>query len=285
MNAISQVVEDLLQKNAPKSTDSHSDSNGRNCEICGRFIPVMQLEILGRLRVVQPCCKCEADQHTKAIEEAEERLKQDRISQLFPLARMGSRFESCTLDMFKSRVGSEKVLELSKRYISGFVKWGETSLYIWGKPGNGKSHLAAAISHEIMNQNNTVVFQSVPELLGRIRNTFNSQSRETESQIMSALMKCHLLVMDDIGSEKVTDWVSEVLFKIIDGRYQAKKPILFTSNLKITELADRFENVQGTRIADRILEMAIPVENKSTSYRMEIAEKRVEAIRRRDDLG
>ena len=76
------------------------------------------------------------------------------------------------------------------------------SLMIWGEPGNGKTHLAASIANELSKQGYIVVFQSVPELLQRIRNTFSSENKESETQIMRALLECDLLILDDIGAEK-----------------------------------------------------------------------------------
>ena len=73
---------------------------------------------------------------------------------------------------------------------------------IWGEPGNGKTHLAAAIANELSKQGFIVVFQSVPELLQRIRSTFNNDNKENETQIMRALLECDLLILDDIGAEK-----------------------------------------------------------------------------------
>ncbi|MRB85087.1 hypothetical protein GH851_31765, partial [Bacillus thuringiensis] len=83
-----------------------------------------------------------------------------------------------------------------------------------------KTHLAAAIANELSKQGFIVVFQSVPELLQRIRSTFNSDNKENETQIMRALLECDLLILDDIGAEKTTEWVEEKLFNVIDGRYR-----------------------------------------------------------------
>jgi DNA replication protein DnaC len=88
--------------------------------------------------------------------------------------------------------------------------------------------------------------------------------------------------MDDIGAEKISDWVLETLFRIIDGRYRAKKPTLFTTNFSPMELLNRFmpkkpsaeDEIAAKRIHDRIIEISTIVENKASSYRMEVAVNR-----------
>ncbi|MGG0260698.1 ATP-binding protein, partial [Bacillus mycoides] len=113
---------------------------------------------------------------------------------------------------------------------------------------------------------------SVPELLQRIRSTFNSENKENESQIMRALLECDLLVLDDIGAEKATEWVEEKIFNIIDGRYRKEMPTLYTSNLKPKEMLQQV----GKRSYDRMVETSLTIENKATSYRREIAKQRLQ---------
>jgi DNA replication protein DnaC len=79
------------------------------------------------------------------------------------------------------------------------------------------------------------------------------------------------LIIDDIGAEKASEWVQEVIFRIVDARYRRNKPILATSNLEPKLLSDRI----GARAYDRLVEMSQPIENKATSYRRLIAKNRV----------
>jgi DNA replication protein DnaC len=121
----------------------------------------------------------------------------------------------------------------------------------------------------------------VPELLERIRNTFNRNERESEKDIMNALLHCDLLVLDDVGSEKVSDWVLDVLFRMVDGRYRQKKPILYTTNLNPKELKHQLNE----RIYDRMVETSVIIENRGTSFRREIAQARYDRMREGDTHG
>jgi DNA replication protein DnaC len=145
----------------------------------------------------------------------------------------------------------------------------------WGEPGNGKSHLATAVANELTAKGKRVVFISMPDLLEKIKATFNRNSTESEAEIMRGLQMCDLLVIDDIGAEKVSDWVQEVIFRIVDGRYKKVKPILVTSNLEPKELAERI----GKRAYDRLIEISQPIKNEATSYRREKAKARMERFK------
>ena len=252
------------------------------CPYCNQVVPKKRLVVLGIEKIVQPVCRCEVEAWEKGIEEAQERQKKAEIERKFAISSLGERFEHCKFETFTPRPGSEKALQLARDYAERFELYGGESLLVWGAPGNGKSHLAAAVCHKLKERGKIPVFQTMTELLERIRSTFRQQSKESEREIMAALQDCDLLVLDDLGAEKVSDWTLDVLFRIIDGRYRAKKPTLFTTNFSPTELLHRFQpdkasvehEIAARRIHDRILEVSVIVENKATSYRLEVAKQR-----------
>lgn len=270
--SIKQTVDNIIHLNL---TNFPSDQP-HFCKYCGREVPKLIIPLFGEERIVQPVCKCEADAKKNELKRFQEHEEKRKIEKLFSISNLGKRFEGSTFESYQVREGSETAYKETRKYVMDFDNRGVVSLLLWGTYGNGKSHLAAAVANELKARGKTVVFQSVPELLERIRKTFNKDQAETEDQIMTALLKCDLLILDDIGAEKLSDWVSDVLFRIIDGRYRRNLPILYTSNLKPSELLDKL----GGRIYDRILETTLPIHNKATSYREEQARKRLEEYRR-----
>lgn len=246
------------------------------CPYCGKVVPKFSFTLTSskgvpKVFTVQPACKCEAEAYDRGILEVVERKEKNEIERKFAISSLGDRFAESRFDTFQARNGAEKAYTYAKQYAQSFPDYGGDGLLIWGEPGNGKSHLAAAVCHTVKEKGYIPVFQSVPELLERIRHTFSGRKNaESERGIMDALLECDLLVLDDIGAEKVTDWVQDILFRIVDGRYRQKKPILYTSNLRPSELQERL----GGRIYDRMMETSLLIENKATSFRMEVAKQR-----------
>ncbi len=250
------------------------ETEGYTCEHCNKYIAAITVEV-PQLRIknkILPTCECVVEREEAKIREAQNFAKKREIEKLFSISNLGERFSKSTFESFLDRNGSETAYKVAVKYVKTFKEWNGESLMLWGEPGNGKTHLAAAIVNELSKKGYIVVFQSVPELLQRIRSTFNSENKENETQIMRALLECDLLILDDIGAEKTTEWVEEKLFNIIDGRYRKELPTLYTSNLEPKEL----KNQVGKRSYDRMVETSLTVKNEAASYRREIAKQRLQ---------
>jgi DNA replication protein DnaC len=267
MNGLQRAVENLIQANM---TDSHS-----KCPYCKREVPKKEIELFGKKRYVQPVCECVAKKLDEDTKKAADRSREHELKRLFSIHNLGERFNESNFTNFIVREGSEKCFKLAQKYVNEFEAWEGESLLFWGEPGNGKSHLATAVANELTAKGKRVVFISMPDLLEKIKATFNRNSTESEAEIMRGLQMCDLLVIDDIGAEKVSDWVQEVIFRIVDGRYKKVKPILVTSNLEPKELAERI----GKRAYDRLIEISQPIKNEATSYRREKAKARMERFK------
>ena len=135
------------------------------------------------------------------------------------------------------------------------------SLFLSGANGVGKTYKAAGIlCHWIESLNykqllncseagNYPVFITVPELLMKIRNCFSLQ--QCEESVVEKYSRCPVLVLDDLGVEKTTEWVLQTLYIILNNRYSNYMQTIITSNLTIEEIGDKL----GDRIASRIAGM------------------------------
>lgn len=128
-------------------------------------------------------------------------------------------------------------------------------LFIYGELKSGKTILAAQLAMQeqkklyLLQENKTILFVKVPQLLHRIKATYREGAAEREEEILNKLQNTHLLVLDEFGMSKASDWLLELLYLIVDHRYENKKPTIYTSNYDLATLS---ENLQDDRIPSRI---------------------------------
>lgn len=148
-------------------------------------------------------------------------------------------------------------------------------LFIYGPRGTGKTMLAAIIANERMRKGKPVLFSNVPELLGDIRATFHTGTTEEALRNVKAAA---FLVLDDFGAERMTEWVGEQLFAIVNYRYNEKLPTIITSNYGKKEIIERMaivsrdgsvvDDMQGKRIMSRVFGMCKTVFLGGEDYRL-----------------
>jgi DNA replication protein DnaC len=161
------------------------------------------------------------------------------------------------LPAFKVEDGNKKAHEATLDFIKNKGK----GLFLFGPAGTGKTHLGVMIAQEI---DEDVRFVKIPKLLLSLKANFDGKSWENE-QIIERLTKIPVLILDDLGAEKASEWVAETLYILIDDRYGNMKPTVFTSNYSPSELAERL----GDRIVSRIMEMCRIIEIKTSDKRKE----------------
>jgi len=134
----------------------------------------------------------------------------------------------------------------------GQIKKTRRGLYIYGDVGTGKTHIAYAMLKKWQEvAGYEAKFCNMPELVNEIRADFDRLPLD-KSRIDERINDYNgLLFLDDVGAEKITDWVAEKFYLIINRRYSQLLPVIITSNLSIAELAEKV----GDRTASRIVEM------------------------------
>jgi DNA replication protein DnaC len=128
-------------------------------------------------------------------------------------------------------------------------------LIIEGPIGSGKSYLLGCIANALIDRGIHFRYIVYSDLLQQIRSTYNQDSPETdEKQILNTVQQIPVLLIDDLGTEKATEFASSTLYQIIDHRYREEKPIILSTNYSVKNLKNRFP-VMGERIFQRLLEM------------------------------
>lgn len=209
--------------------------------------------------VEQPLCfDCRRD---------DERRADRRRRALRELAAIDRRYATATLESYDCPPGDRVALDLVAAWDPG-----PRGLYLHGAPGAGKTHLAFGLARKLIDGGVSVFVCEWTRLLQRFKATFDGRGGEVAEDIHRAIERADVVVIDDFGSAKATDWAIEQAWSIVHGRYQSAKPLVLTCNFNLGELRQRIGGVDGARIASRLAEIATRVEVRAQDYRLRRAE-------------
>ena len=146
-------------------------------------------------------------------------------------ANIPKRYQHCTLGNFTAYNESlDRAVAQAKRVADAFPN-ATQGLFLEGQPGVGKTHLAVAVLKQaIATTNARGLFYDTRDLLRVIRSTYDPSTRTTELDILRPVMTAELLVLDDLGAEKTSEWVDETMNLIVNTRYNERRLTIFTSN-------------------------------------------------------
>lgn len=263
---IDETIERIKQQNPPKDGDYIGNDGFLYCGKC-HTRKQRDITICGVNQIVPVICKCRVAEREAEKEQVRRREMQGRINQLITEGVYDTGYADCT---FSNDDGSNP--KISKTCLKYVDKWDEIKsknigLMFYGPKGTGKSFLAYAIANALIAKGVPVCITSFIRLLSA------AVSFDKRQSVIDRLNVYDLLVLDDVGAERNTDYSVEQMFNIINGRYGIKKPLIVTTNKDIQEFSNESDIAYG-RIYDRILEMC-PVQIKiaGASRRTSIASK------------
>src|SRR5688572_12312678 len=190
---------------------------------------------------------------------------------LLASARIPPRFARASLDNFDHDMDTQgNAWRKATAFVEAFPVV-DHGLLLYGPHGVGKTHLAVGILKSVVRSKGArAFFFETRELLRLVRDTYNRSVEETEMEVLKPLLDADLLVLDDLGAERTSEWVQETLGLVVNTRYNARRPTVFTSNL-----VDSPDNTDprsfifqlGARTRSRLIEMCDWVEIQGVDVR------------------
>ena len=242
---------------------------------CGKCHTPKQFEIddtfsIDKLKGLRINCLCECA--SKAVKEREaaekERKRQEHIKELKRKCFRGeTRLLSATFE--NDDKTNPKLTQLARQYVSSFpaLKQEGKGLLLYGAVDQGKSFTAACIANAILETNTPVLMSTFGQIEAELQKDFNGRS-----QYYQELTDYPLLIIDDFGAERNTEYMQEIVYTVINNRYSANRPLILTSNLSAREIQSQSdESTFYKRVYSRIFSCCMAYEVTGKQHRLEQA--------------
>lgn len=253
--------------------DYMGDDGLIRCKVCGER-KQFRIQLAGFEKVVPCICKCKADEIEKKKKADEYEEQMHAIERLKDASMMASKFRDASFGRYRIREENREAYALSRNYVKRFrdMKKKNQGLLLYGPVGTGKSYTAACIANALMENKTTVIMTSFVKILQDIQGVGN------EANYIQILNSASLLIIDDLGAERNTDYALEKVYNVIDSRIRTDKPMILTTNLDLSEMM-QCTDIRYKRVYDRIFEVCYPVEMPGKSFRQ------IEAAQRFDEMA
>lgn len=273
MERIQHIIDRLVPDNLEQG--DYIDDEGYLC--CGKCHTRKQCEVefLGQMQKVPIMCRCREEAWTASQRAEEQRKAQKNVEELQRQGMADKQYLEWTID--KDDGKNPKVSNIVRKYIERWpeMKDSNTGLLFFGDVGTGKTFYAACIANALVSQGVPVLITSLPTLISAMNNGGFETGKDT---VLKQLMKKPLVIIDDLGIERNTEYSFEKIYEVIDTRYKSGLPLIVTTNLTKREL-EQPDDIRNKRIFDRVLEMCAPVMVAGESRRTVKATQKRKAAR------
>lgn len=259
------MMVDSLSESVPKAESEYVGEDGLlRCAICHK--PTEYMACVPALNISSKV-RCVCDCHKAKEKEYEDRLLMEEITRNRTICFAESKMFDWTFLNDDRR--NEKLSDAMKRYADNFdtFRKEKKGLLLYGTVGTGKSYYAACIANALLDRGIGVLMTNFMKIINELmKNDIDKQ------KYIDSLNRYSLLIIDDLGAERSSEFAQEQVFNVIDTRYRAGLPFIITTNLTAEEIK-KTQEIKYQRTYDRILERCHPVKVEGVSRRRESLKK------------
>ena len=253
--------------NQKKEENDYFDADGLLiCGKCGcKKQAFIKMPAFGSERTIKVAVTCKCDD--ERVAERKRREEQEQLRELAERMRrmslMDAKYEAASFENCVVTEYNAQNFKLCRSYAKRFDEMMQKNqgMLMFGNVGTGKSYAAACIANALLNRNVPVVMTSFVKMLAALSNY-----DERAEEMMRLLANAHLVIFDDLGAERKTDYALEKVYDIIDNRYRSNKPMIVTTNLSLDEMSAEVD-IRLKRIYDRLFETCYPMQFTGPSWR------------------
>ena len=222
--------------------------------------------------IVYCLCECEVEKRNKRL--VEERRKEE-LRYIENLKVSGIHDKNIYNYTF-ANADNDVYIKKAKKYCENWeeIYKNNNGLLLWGDVGTGKTFIAGCIANELIENRVSVLMTS----LSKIINDLQGFGLTDKNAYLNSINRFKLLILDDLGAERQSDFALEQVFSVIDSRYKNGQPVIITTNLSLNELKNPTDT-KYKRIYDRILEMCVPLKFEGNSKRVEKSKEKFNVLK------
>lgn len=289
MQSMADMMGELAGRMAAKAQTSGVGNpedyvGGDGLLVCGKCHTPKQcrVEIAAFGLSLTPHCACKCEREAFEVEKEAQRNRERMIqlNRLRSSSLMSGKMLQYTFDKFDRRAENAALLGQLRHYADDFREMlkNNQGLILWGPVGTGKTFAAACIANALMDKGWPVLATSMVKIMQA------DKFGDGDDEFIARSGDAALMVLDDLGAERGTDFALERVYAVIDGRARAGKPMVITTNLTLGQMMDA-DDIRYRRIYSRVLETCYPIEVAGVAWRTESAAVRFEQMRQRLEGG
>lgn len=233
-----------------------------------------RIEIMGKIMEPRCMCACQTAEYEQQEQVRKHREFLDMVSRNRSIGLPDPELRKHT---FENDLGyNPKQMEMAKNYVRHWeeLQKAASGLLLWGSVGTGKSFLAGCIANALLDKGVPVIMTNFARLLNRLTDMYAGD----RNAYIDSFKRYPLMIIDDLGVERNSEFAREQVFSVIDSRYRSQLPMIVTTNLSLQELQHP-SDLSRARIYDRILERCTPIRVNDQNIREQNKKANIESAK------